>query len=108
MAHAKRDVFTIVSQDTRQGLAAGSYGATQSFPSPCGEGLRVEAWCRTEMKSLAWRYPRRILTGGVPKACEKLRENAAADENPVRSATSAMLTRVSTTSRRAALNLSLR
>jgi hypothetical protein len=50
----------------------------------------------------------RILTGAVPKAFEKLREKAAADENPVRSATSAMLTRVSTTSRRAALNLSLR
>jgi hypothetical protein len=53
-------------------------------------------------------YPRRSLTGASPKALENALENAAADENPVRPAISAMATRVSITSRRAAPSRSLR
>ena len=41
-------------------------------------------------------YPRLNLTGEPPKALENARENAAAEENPVRAAMSAMATRVST------------
>lgn len=78
------------------------------LPSPLwggieGGGMTRQCGCRLRVNQA-----RRILTGAVPKAREKLRENAAADENPVRSATSAMLTRVSTTRRRAAFSLSLR
>jgi hypothetical protein len=50
----------------------------------------------------------RSAVGGLPKLRENALENAAADEKPVRAAMSAMATRVSTTSLRAALNLSLR
>jgi hypothetical protein len=53
-------------------------------------------------------YLRLSLTGAVPKAREKAREKAAAEEKPVRPAMSAIGTRVSVTSLRAALSRSLR
>ena len=53
-------------------------------------------------------YPRRILTGALPKARLNARLNAAAEEKPVRAAMSAIGILVSSTSLRAAPSRSRR
>jgi hypothetical protein len=71
-------------------------------------GLFIHFASRTTKITWEKAYPRRILTGASPNVLENAREKPAALAKPVRSAMLAIGSRVSRTSRRAALSRNLR
>ena len=77
-------------------------------PQPRSGQQELSGKHRQPLRLISARFALPHRLGGRPKSRAKAREKAAAEEKPVRAAMSAMATRVSTTSRRAAPSRSRR